>query len=51
METGILKCFAYHGLDQYLTFKKPLEGNPFKWDEKEMKRALKPSGRMFLEVY
>jgi ferredoxin--NADP+ reductase len=51
METGILKCFAYHGLDQYLTFKKPLEGNPLRWDEKEMKRSLKPSGRMFLEVY
>lgn len=51
MESGILRCFAHHGLSQYLDFKKPLEGSPFEWDEKEMKRAFKPSARMFLEVY
>lgn len=51
METGILRCFAHHGLEQYLELKKPLPGSPFEWDEKQMKRALKPSGRMFLEVY
>ena len=51
MESGILRCFVHHGLEQYITLKKPLEGSPFSLDEKQLKRTLKPSERMFLEVY
>lgn len=51
METGILRSFAHHDMEQYLNFKKPLSGSPSEWSEADMKRAVKPSGRMFLEVY
>lgn len=51
METGIIQSLAYQGLTDYLDFKKPLNGDPYKWEADVMKKAVKPGERMFLEVY
>ncbi len=51
METGIIKGLAAHGLTDYLDFRKPLNGDPADWDSNTIKRRVKPSDRMLLEVY
>ncbi len=51
METGIIQGLASQKLDEYLTFKKELAGDPFSWGGNEIKKAVKTGERMFLEVY
>lgn len=51
METGIIQGLASEGMHDYLDYKQPLEGDPFSWDPKTIKRSVKPADRMFLEVY
>ncbi len=51
METGIIQGLAANGLHQYLKYKEELSGDPIGWDEQTIRRSIKPSGRMFLEVY
>lgn len=52
MESGIYKALAEKGLGQYLDIREPAaEKQPSEWNEKDLKRYVKPSARTFVEVY
>lgn len=52
MESGIYRALAKKGLTQYLDVREPASGKtPEEWDEKDLKRYVKPSARTFVEVY
>lgn len=52
METGIYKLLGKHGFKDYLKISDKITGkDPEDWDAEDMKRNVKPSKRMFLEVY
>ncbi len=52
MEGGIYKALAKKGLGQYLDIREPAaEKKPSEWNEKDLKRYVKPSARTFVEVY
>lgn len=52
MESGIYKALADKGLNQYLDIREPASGKkPSEWNEKDLKRYVKPSARTFVEVY
>lgn len=52
METGIYRALAKKGFTQYLDIREPASGKtPDEWDEKDLKRYVKPSARTFVEVY
>jgi ferredoxin--NADP+ reductase len=52
MESGIYRALAKKGLTQYLDVREPASGKtPDEWDERDLKRYVKPSARTFVEVY
>lgn len=52
MESGIYRALGEKGLTEYLDIRKPAAGKkPAEWDEKDLKRYVKPSARTFVEVY
>ncbi|MEX0684631.1 MAG: hypothetical protein WD267_03755 [Balneolales bacterium] len=52
METGIYKSLAKYGFKDYLKISEKIAGkDPDDWDKEDLKRNVKPSNRMFLEVY
>lgn len=52
MEDGIYQALAEKGLNQYLDIREPASGKePVEWNEKDLKRYVKPSARTFVEVY
>lgn len=52
METGIYKLLAKYGFTDYLKISEKIAGkDPDDWDAGDLKRNVKPSNRMFLEVY
>ena len=52
MERGIYPALAKKGFTQYLDVREPASGKtPDEWDEKDLKRYVKPSARTFVEVY
>ncbi|MEX0928323.1 MAG: hypothetical protein WD266_08125 [Balneolales bacterium] len=52
METGIYKLLGKYGFTDYLKISDKISGkDPGEWDAEDMKRNVKPSDRMFLEVY
>ena len=52
MEAGIYQTLGKKGLNQYLDIREPAAGKqPEEWDEKDLKRYVKPSARTFVEVY
>lgn len=52
MESGIYRALAKKGFSQYLDVREPASGKtPEEWDEKDLKRYVKPSARTFVEVY
>lgn len=52
MESGIYRALGEKGLSQYLDVREPAAGKkPSEWDEKDLKRYVKPSARTFVEVY
>ncbi|WP_138430352.1 FAD-binding oxidoreductase [Fodinibius saliphilus] len=52
MERGIYTALAQKGLHQYLDLREPAAGKePTDWDDRDMKRYVKPSPRTFVEVY
>ena len=52
MESGIYRAMAKKGLTQYLDVREPASGKtPDEWDERDLKRYVKPSTRTFVEVY
>lgn len=52
MESGIYPALAKKGLTEYLDVREPASGKtPDEWDERDLKRYVKPSSRTFVEVY
>ncbi|MDZ7657762.1 FAD-binding oxidoreductase [Fodinibius sp.] len=52
MESGIYRALAKKGFTQYLDVREPASGKtPEEWDERDLKRYVKPSARTFVEVY
>lgn len=52
MEKGIYEVLAKKGLSEYLDIREPAAGKlPSEWNEKDLKRYVKPSSRTFVEVY
>jgi ferredoxin--NADP+ reductase len=52
METGIFQILAMLGLYEYLDLKEEVKDvDPLKWSQNQLKRKVKPSERLFLEVY
>lgn len=52
METGIYQTLASQGFSEYLVIDDAAQHkDPKDWDEKDFKRNIKPSNRMFVEVY
>ena len=52
MESGIYRALAKKGLTEYLDVREPASGKtPDEWDERDLKRYVKPSSRTFVEVY
>lgn len=52
MESEIYTALGEKGLNQYLDIREPAAGKlPSEWDEKDLKRYVKPSARTFVEVY
>jgi ferredoxin--NADP+ reductase len=52
METGIYQILAHQGLTDYLKISDELrERDPKTWTYEELKSGVKPSDRMFVEVY
>lgn len=52
MEKGIYQALAKKGLSEYLDLREPAAGKlPSEWNEKDLKRYVKPSSRTFVEVY
>lgn len=52
MEAGIYQALGDKDLTQYLDLREPASGKaPSEWNDKDLKRYVKPSNRMFVEVY
>ncbi|WP_073060644.1 FAD-binding oxidoreductase [Fodinibius roseus] len=52
MEAGIYRALGKKKLTQYLDIREPaVNKKPEDWDEKDLKRYVKPSARTFVEVY
>lgn len=52
MESGIYRALGQKNLDEYLDIREPAASKrPEDWDEKDLKRYVKPSSRTFVEVY
>ncbi|SMO51352.1 FAD-binding oxidoreductase [Fodinibius sediminis] len=52
MEAGIYQALGQKKLNEYLDIREPAAGKkPEDWDEKDLKRYVKPSPRTFVEVY
>ncbi len=52
MESGIYRTLAKKGFSQYLDVREPASGKtPEEWNERDLKRYVKPSARTFVEVY
>jgi len=52
METGIYQTLAEQGFKEYLILEEDaMKKEPAHWDEDDYKRNIKPSTRMFVEVY
>ena len=52
MEAGIYRALGKKNLSQYLDIREPaVDKTPEEWNEKDLKRYVKPSSRTFVEVY
>lgn len=52
MEKGIYETLAEKGFNEYLDIREPASGKePSEWNERDLKRYVKPSSRTFVEVY
>jgi len=52
MEAGIYRALGRKGLNDYLDIRDPAaQKTPDEWNEKDLKRYVKPSTRTFVEVY
>lgn len=52
MEEGIYRALAKKGYNDYLDIREPAaKKQPSEWDERDLKRYVKPSARTFVEVY
>lgn len=52
METGIYRALGEKNLNEYLDIRKQaVSKEPSEWNEKDLKRYIKPSARTFVEVY
>lgn len=52
MESGIYRALGEKGLNEYLDIRKQAVAKaPSEWNEKDLKRYIKPSARTFVEVY
>lgn len=52
MEAGIYRALGKKNLNQYLDIREPAaDKTPDEWNEKDLKRYVKPSSRTFVEVY
>lgn len=52
MESGIYRSLAKKGMEEFLDIREPAaDKTPDEWDDKDMKRYVKPSDRTFVEVY
>ncbi len=52
MELGLYQMLANEGYDEYLRISDELAGvSPLEWDRADLKKRVRPSERLFLEVY